>query len=224
MPPPAAFYVGLLNSQPMGFYSPSQLIQDARRHHIMVLPVDVNHSSWDHQILSSADQQQPPIRLGLRLIKGLSEAAGNAFTPHSVNAFANVADLRQRACLDRGDMEALAAADASRVSAAIAINPIGKPWRWKRIARYCHMTVQHSALRTMRPSPRAYAPRGRRRRLSKYRADSQVTSPVLAAPPTPFDRCRRQTELETLGNHRFVRVAGLVTCRQRRAPLQAWCF
>ena len=73
---PAAFYVGLLNSQPMGFYSPSQLIQDARRHDILVLPVDVNHSSWDHQLLSATNQQQPPIRLGLRLIKGLSETAG----------------------------------------------------------------------------------------------------------------------------------------------------
>ena len=61
---PAAFYVGLLNSQPMGFYSPSQLIQDARRHHILVLPVDVNHSSWDHQLLSATNHQQPPIRLG----------------------------------------------------------------------------------------------------------------------------------------------------------------
>ena len=79
----------------------------------MVLPVDVNHSSWDHQILSSADQQQPPIRLGLRLIKGLSEAAGQRIhTAQRQRAFANVADLRQRACLDRGDMEALAAADA----------------------------------------------------------------------------------------------------------------
>ena len=76
---PAAFYVGLLNSQPMGFYSPSQLIQDAQRHHIMVLPVDVNHSGWDHQILSHGKHRQPPIRLGLRLIKGLSEPPGGVF-------------------------------------------------------------------------------------------------------------------------------------------------
>ena len=49
---PAAFFVGLLNSQPMGFYSPSQLIQDARRHGVAVLPIDVNHSDWDHQLLA----------------------------------------------------------------------------------------------------------------------------------------------------------------------------
>ena len=50
---PAAFFAGLLNSQPMGFYSPSQLIQDARRHGVTVLPIDVNHSDWDHQLLDS---------------------------------------------------------------------------------------------------------------------------------------------------------------------------
>ena len=50
---PAAFFAGLLNSQPMGFYSPSQLIQDARRHGVTVLPIDVNQSDWDHQLLDS---------------------------------------------------------------------------------------------------------------------------------------------------------------------------
>ena len=73
---PAAFYVGLLNSQPMGFYTPSQLLQDARRHGVMVLPIDINASSWDHQLLPRTAHGQPPIRLGLRLIHGLSKAAG----------------------------------------------------------------------------------------------------------------------------------------------------
>lgn len=62
---PAAFYCGLLNSQPMGFYSPSQLIQDARRHDVAVLPVDVNHSHWDY-ILEGPQQH---LRVGLRQIK-----------------------------------------------------------------------------------------------------------------------------------------------------------
>ena len=110
---PAAFYVGLLNSQPMGFYSPSQLVQDAQRHHILILPTDVNHSDWDHQLLSSDDTRQPPIRLGLRLVKGLSQAAGKRISDvRRQRAFTNVADLRRRASLDRKNMEALAAADA----------------------------------------------------------------------------------------------------------------
>ena len=60
---PGAFYVGLLNSQPMGFYTPSQLIQDAERHGISALPVDVNASDWDHQLLSTPPSQQNTICL-----------------------------------------------------------------------------------------------------------------------------------------------------------------
>ncbi|MFB3078174.1 MAG: error-prone DNA polymerase, partial [Lysobacterales bacterium] len=71
---PAAFYCGLLNSLPMGFYSPSQLIQDAKRHDIQVLPVNVQHSTWDHGLKATRDgqrEQQGALQLGLRLIKGL---------------------------------------------------------------------------------------------------------------------------------------------------------
>ena len=214
---PAAFYVGLLNSQPMGFYSPSQLIQDARRHHIMVLPVDVNHSSWDHQILSSADQQQPPIRLGLRLIKGLSEAAGQRIhTAQRQRTFANVADLRQRACLDRGDMEALAAADAL---SGISGNRYQSHWQTMALEAHRPLLPHDSAAqRSQDDAAVTAAPT----LPEDVVADYQSTGLTLRSHPLsllrhqpPFDRCRRQTELETLGNHRFVRVAGLVTCRQR---------
>ncbi len=67
---PAAFYCGLLNSQPMGFYSPSQLIQDVKRQGVTVLPVDINHSDWDHKLEKQAD---PALRLGLRLVKGANK-------------------------------------------------------------------------------------------------------------------------------------------------------
>jgi len=56
---PAAFFAGLLNSQPMGFYSPSQLVQDACRHGVTVLPVDINQSDWDHQLLDTREATQP---------------------------------------------------------------------------------------------------------------------------------------------------------------------
>ena len=70
---PAAFLAGLLNSQPMGFYSPSQLVQDAQRHGVEVRPVDVWVSEWDSVLEpSSADPSQPAVRLGLSLVKGLS--------------------------------------------------------------------------------------------------------------------------------------------------------
>ena len=68
--------MGWLLSRPMGFYTPSQLIQDARRHDVTVLPVDVNHSGWDHQLLDDgARGAKAPIRLGLRIIKSLSRDA-----------------------------------------------------------------------------------------------------------------------------------------------------
>ena len=71
---PAAFTAGLLNSQPMGFYAPAQLVQDARRHGVPVLPVDVTASAWDCTLEADA-AGRPALRLGLRLVKGLKETA-----------------------------------------------------------------------------------------------------------------------------------------------------
>ena len=67
---PAIFLAALLNSQPMGFYAPSQLVQDARRHGVEVRPVDVAHSDWDCTLESAAPTAatQPAVRLGLRLV------------------------------------------------------------------------------------------------------------------------------------------------------------
>ena len=72
---PSAFYCGLLNSLPMGFYSPSQLIQDAKRHNIEIRPIDVNLSNWAHSLETptATNNKQPALRLGLRLVKGINE-------------------------------------------------------------------------------------------------------------------------------------------------------
>ncbi|WP_286786430.1 error-prone DNA polymerase, partial [Pseudomonas sp. UBA3153] len=72
---PAAFACALINSWPMGFYNPDQVLQDARRHGIATHPVDVRHSDWDCSLEPGADDQ-PAIRLGLRMIRGLAEDAG----------------------------------------------------------------------------------------------------------------------------------------------------
>ncbi|MDH3902061.1 MAG: error-prone DNA polymerase, partial [Xanthomonadales bacterium] len=73
---PAAFTCALLNSQPMGFYQPAQLVQDARRHGVKVLPVDVRFSNWDSALVRGSENV-PLLRLGLRLIKGLGQQAAN---------------------------------------------------------------------------------------------------------------------------------------------------
>ncbi|QJD29658.1 error-prone DNA polymerase [Methylococcus geothermalis] len=111
---PAAFACALLNSQPMGFYGPSQLIQDARRHGVEVRPIDVNHSDWDGT-LEPADSPVPALRLGLRLVNGFSSAAAQRLSEaRRQGPFQSVQDLTTRARLDRRELETLAAADALR--------------------------------------------------------------------------------------------------------------
>ena len=106
---PAAFLAALLNSQPMGFYSPSMLIQDARRHGVTVLPPDVTVSDWDSSIDESG-----AVRLGLREISGFSKAVAEriATVDRKKCPFLNIADLSARAGLQRRDLDQLAAADA----------------------------------------------------------------------------------------------------------------
>jgi error-prone DNA polymerase len=146
---PAAFCCGLLNSQPMGFYAPAQLVQDARRHGVEVRPVDVTVSDWECALAAGDEDcvlcdgptaaaresspvtrypplvarhplpitrsSSPALRLGLLMVKGLSEdAAGRIVSARAERPFAGVADLARRARLNRGEMEKLAAADALR--------------------------------------------------------------------------------------------------------------
>ena len=139
---PACFLTAMLNSQPLGFYSPSQLVQDARRHQVCVRPVDVTLSHWDCTLepqdlqesqeskkpkdstiqihcdpsgtgLDHGARAQPAVRLGLRMVAHLSQAAVQRIEQaRQVAPFASVEDLGQRAELGRRDLDALAAADA----------------------------------------------------------------------------------------------------------------
>ncbi|WP_374964982.1 error-prone DNA polymerase [Spongiibacter tropicus] len=92
---PAAFYCGLLNSQPMGFYSVSQLCQDAQRHDVAILPVSACHSDWEHRVVFK--QESSAIRLGLRTIKGLSYESAQALCQlRQQQAFTSVESCLQR--------------------------------------------------------------------------------------------------------------------------------
>jgi len=109
---PAAFCAALVNSQPMGFYAPAQLVRDARAHGVEVRPVAVAVSDWDCT-LERREDGRPALRLGLRLVKHLSrEGALRLLAARLESRFASLADLAERAALDRRDLEALAAADA----------------------------------------------------------------------------------------------------------------
>ncbi len=122
---PAAFCCALLNSQPMGFYAPAQLIQDARRHGVPVKAIDVNRSAYDCTLefadsfrpLAQHNEQTlaPALRIGLRQVKGLSEAGATAVVEaRAENDFGSIQELVFRSGIHKQDLEALAAADALR--------------------------------------------------------------------------------------------------------------
>ncbi len=109
---PAVYTAALLNSQPMGFYSASQLIQDVRRHGVEVRAVGVNQSDWDCT-LERSQSGKPALRLGLRQIKGLSETAGKTIVDmRSSGLYRSIQQLLERTALNRRELGALAAAGA----------------------------------------------------------------------------------------------------------------
>jgi error-prone DNA polymerase len=114
---PAVFAAALLNSQPMGFYAPAQIVGDAQKHGVEVRPVDINASDWDSTLeleMRSADQHA--LRLGLRLASGLAEEDGRliAKVRRSGNGspYGSVEDVARRTGISRKAIEALAEADA----------------------------------------------------------------------------------------------------------------
>ena len=116
---PAAFTAALLNSQPMGFYAPAQLVQDARRHGVEVRAVDVTASAWEASLEPDAvGRCGAALRLGLAQVKGCAALAGQRVIAARAEApFTDVEDLARRAELDRGQLRVLAQAGALRALA-----------------------------------------------------------------------------------------------------------
>jgi len=112
---PAIFACALLNSQPMGFYAPAQIVRDAREHGVEVYPPDVNYSRWDCTIEAAADGADA-LRLGLRQIKGFGEElAGQLVTAREAGngrPFFDAEDFARRSALPQGALRRLAEADA----------------------------------------------------------------------------------------------------------------
>ena len=109
---PAAFYISVLNSQPMGFYSPHALLQSARREGIRILPISLRYSDWDHRLEKETARGDYAIRLGFRLVRGLAESSVERIVRFRDAASAEL-DFRQFAhdCeLRRDELAALAAA------------------------------------------------------------------------------------------------------------------
>jgi len=206
---PAAFTGALLNSLPMGFYGPSQLVQDARRHGVVVLPPDATVSEWD----CTLEGEGPALRLGLRTIAGLTEAgAQRLVAARHASAFDDVADLAQRAALDRRDLTRLADADALR---ALAGHRHGAVWDVAGVDRLPPLlaggTFDEAAADLSAPTEG-----------QDIVADYRTLSLTLRRHPLALLRERlRQRRLQTAAevaaapHGRIVRTAGIVIGRQR---------
>ena len=119
---PDVFCAGLLNSQPMGFYAPAQIVRDAQEHGVEVRPVCINESRWDCTLEPrDADDGRLAVRLGLRMVKGLGNAeAARLISARATQPFASVDDLWRRAGIPSAALVELAEADAYRASLGLA--------------------------------------------------------------------------------------------------------
>jgi len=194
---PAVFCAALLNSQPMGFYAPAQLVQDARRHGVEVLSADVNASDWDCTLENGA------LRLGLRMIGGLSEASGKRIS--SLRPFRSVTQLD----LNRKELRCLAAAGALRSLAG-----------HRRLAYWAATgagpRAPLDAAPAEPPAPALRAPREGEDIVADYASlGLTLGRHPLALLRGHLKKFIRASELSLRPHGSTVQVAGLVTCRQR---------
>lgn len=244
---PAAFYCGLLNSQPMGFYSPSQLIQDAKRHDIEVRPIDILASQWESTLESPAwhdavGARQPAIRLGFQRIKGFrQEAAVRITEARQYGPVLSIEDIARRARLDRGDLNRLTEGGAFK---SLAGHRYQTHWQVSGLLPDTPLSENQSG-RQLAPGSRKVA-----ESRPPYLTETPVTLPppsesddlradytslgltlgrhpmamLRELPDSPFARCKRGIDLKPVNHGRFVQVAGIVTGRQRPSSASGVIF
>ncbi|MCQ4232560.1 error-prone DNA polymerase [Pseudomonas stutzeri] len=210
---PAAFACALINSWPMGFYSPDQVLQDARRHGIEVRPVDVCHSDWDCSLEPGA-KAQPAIRLGLRMIRGLREADARRIEgARQAQAFSDVDDLSRRAGLDARARERLADAGALHGLAGHRHHA-----RWAVAGVEPQLPLFAELAATTEAPVNLPLPTTGEDLLTDYATLGTTLGPhplTLLRDQLRARRCRSSRELADAEPGRPVSVAGLVIGRQR---------
>ena len=221
---PAAFTAALLNSQPMGFYAPAQLVRDARNHGVAVRPVDVCASEVD----CSLELPGPALRLGLRMVASLTAAAATRIVAArdvvraaGGEGFADVQDLAQRAALDRGDLEALAAAGAL---ATLTGNRHLAFWGVAGTERELALAPRADLAE---PTPLLPLPTEGQDIVADYRALGLTLGrhPVaLLRPQFELERMSCAADLIKIPHGRRVRVAGIVITRQRPGSAEGVTF
>ncbi len=217
---PAAFTAALVNSQPMGFYAPAQLVRNAREHSVEIRPIDVNHSCWDCTLEDGA------IRLGLRLVSGLREVHSQAIEQaRAAGPFRSWQDFVGRTSLSRAVVSRLAGADAF---ASLALDRRGALWQ--------ALAQEKTPLRlplfdTLSPDDEPTPTLPQLAMHEEVVADYRTSGLSLKAHPMQFQRQRLNAlgivTADRLASHpadRFVRVAGVVLVRQRPGTAKGITF
>ncbi|WP_299598999.1 error-prone DNA polymerase [uncultured Microbulbifer sp.] len=212
---PAAFYCGLLNSQPMGFYAPAQLVYDAQRHNVTVLPVDVQYSRWDHRLelqrnesamaTPEATPQAAEIRLGLRLIKGVTaDTAEVILAESSQKTFDSLADFTQRV-----DISAEQRALLAHANSFYSLSADRYQNTWNALSHQLDNAAQAPHQPEVNQQDNTY---------SDYRSTglSLGEHPIaLLRKQIRFRKLPRARDLNGFSDGQPVKVLGLTTCRQR---------
>ncbi|WP_250481766.1 error-prone DNA polymerase [Caballeronia sp. NCTM5] len=218
---PAAFLAAMLNSQPMGFYSPSQLLQDATRHGVKVVPVDVTISGWD-SVLEELTNAEVGVRLGLSLLKGMKDGAAERIeAARAVKQFSSVSDLARRAQLDRRDLQVLAAANALSSLAGNRRQAL-----WQSVAAVPDRDILAEA-RIDDETPVLGAPSEADDIVADYNSTGLTLGrhPLsLLRPALLEQRLMPASTLMSYRNGRLARGCGLVTVRQRPGTAKGVMF
>src|SRR5262249_31672762 len=167
---PDVFCAAILNSQPMGFYQPAQLVRDARQHGVEVRPVDVNFSEWDCT-LEVGTSLRCAVRLGFRQIQGLNEDEIKKLVAARHNGYASIEQLAAASGLTRFTIERLAEADASR---SLGLDRRAALWAARRLDT---IGIAHG---TPKRAPALDLPASL---LTTRRGDELFPEPAVALPP-----------------------------------------
>lgn len=231
---PACFLAALLNSLPMGFYTASQLVQDARRHGVRVLPIDVSHSDHDCTLEGPAEhlqpakglprpqQPQPAVRLGLCLVGSLGKSAADRLVlARATSPFSTTEDLALRAQLSQQDVQALAAADA-----LASLSGHRRQQMWDAAAQHSAPALLRDVPVLEAPLALPAAPEGEEILFDYAATGLTLRRHPLALLRPRLARWRLQTALQLMAipHGRKVRACGIVTVRQRPGTAKGTMF
>lgn len=222
---PAAFACALLNSQPMGFYAPAQIVRDARDHGVEVRMVDVNYSDWDCTL--EPCEGSFALRLGLRQVDGMQRMAGLRIMANRNAPYENVETLKSRAVLDMKAIRSLAAADAMR---SMGIDRRQALWQSQALKDAPALPIfEYAQAKAHGDEPEVALPK--MPKAEHVVADYQTLRLSLKAHPLSFYRSSLRAQgfssaadLPRMRHGQGVSLAGLVLVRQKPGSAKGVCF